>query len=268
MGRLRVLCFSKDRPLQLTAYIESLLHYSGLSEDVLSVIYRESGAYEQLRCEYPGCRWIAERGPDGFDAALRNAAAEFSDRDSILFGCDDVVFLRHFCPREMVSILEVNPTEGFSLRRGGQPPLTEDGRLRCGEIPYPFELMASAFRGSLVRAVVNSQDGGFRIPNDLESVGLGYARKNRLLQRMWLYDGMAVAVAQDVNRVQDIYPNQVRGTGEHAPELLVAKYLAGYRLDWRSMGNVNATGPFIGGRCWRLLGPRAVGDKADLDREK
>lgn len=260
MAQFKVLCFTKDRPLQCTAYLESLIHYSSLAPEAVTVIYCASDIYDNLRSAFHQSAWIGETGPGSFDDALRRFSAELNDDDVVLFGCDDVMFLRSFCPADIQKIVCAHATEGFTLRGDGRGLTLADGtRFRSGRIDYPFEVMASAYSGVLIKAVVNSRpsDFLFRLPNDVEAWGVGYAENHTLLQRMWRYDGGAIAVGQDVNRVQDAYPdNVIRGGQEHSPQRLLALYQAGYRLDWKTPGDADEFDIFVGTRYWKLLPPR------------
>jgi hypothetical protein len=59
---LSVIVFSKNRPLQLQAYLESLLYYSGVEDGSIYVLYKETGgiSYWELIQKYQKVNWIEE----------------------------------------------------------------------------------------------------------------------------------------------------------------------------------------------------------------
>ena len=59
---LSIICFSKDRPLQLEGYIQSVLFYSGLQPETLNILYADSPAtpYDSLISKYPRVNWVRE----------------------------------------------------------------------------------------------------------------------------------------------------------------------------------------------------------------
>ena len=111
--------FTKNRPLQLDAYLESLYRYFPAERIQTHIIYKPelfSEEYESLFKKYPDC--IITRENDFHTDCVKIISQ--ADTKYILFGIDDVVFFdsvdldlidRTFCEHE-------NDILDFSLRFG------------------------------------------------------------------------------------------------------------------------------------------------------
>ena len=86
-----IVVFSKDRPLQLHAYLESLLLFSDALPQNITVIYKYSEGinYAKVISHFPLINW---HNQGDFYSDLMTAVS--SSGKYILFGCDDVVFIR------------------------------------------------------------------------------------------------------------------------------------------------------------------------------
>lgn len=293
---MKVLVFSKDRPMQLDAYLASLLHFSGLPQSAVTVLLCHDSSYQPLSDAYPAVNWLTES--TGFHAALEHWTEGLDHDEHVLFGCDDVVYFRELDPAAITRYLAAHPDIlGFSLRlgtniegahaitasagdrnaRGNTRGDTHDGivtwpveqhRRHWG---YPFELMGTVYRASLVKQVIRG-GGKFRVPNDLEAIGnrmcrsdrswwlkrfgrwiRGYYRDFERLTsnpRLAMSNGPSYCAAQDVNRVQTVVANSVQGTEQHAAAQLKARFAAGARLDWKRLSGITPSDCFVGQRYW------------------
>ena len=125
---ISVICFSKDRPMQLEAYIESIMHFGGLNAESITVLFAESAgiSYDLIRSRFPGVRWVPEKHFQQDLMILIENAEKY-----VLFGCDDVVFKDYFDINKCIRTLNQNhEVFGFSLRLGAN---AEDyGNLEAG----------------------------------------------------------------------------------------------------------------------------------------
>ena len=116
MYLLSVIVFSKDRPLQLHGYLESLIFYSKIKEEAINVIFKETPdiPYEIVINSFKSINWIKQT--DFF----QNLTCAINDsKEYIMFGCDDVVFSSNFNIQGAISTLkEDEDIFGFSLRLG------------------------------------------------------------------------------------------------------------------------------------------------------
>lgn len=167
--------FTKDRPLQLDAYLESLYRHfpSGLYQTYILYkvgVFQEE--YQHLFRKYPRCIVIEENDfHSDFLKLLEQISTKF-----ILFGVDDVVYF------DLVDFDVINETFdsfskdffGFSLRFGRET--VEKGGDRIGttvidgqtvysinwtqgrtpNTRYPFELCATIYPTELVKRVIRS----------------------------------------------------------------------------------------------------------------
>jgi len=166
--------FTKNRPLQLDGYLESL--YRHLPAELIQtyVLYKPElfeEEYRQLFFKYSNCIVIEE---DDFHSDFLKIIDQI-DTKFILFGIDDVVYFDSvsFEAIEQTFNLFSEDIFGFSLRLGKD--YTEAGgdsigeatvagqsvyRLdwRKGRTPnsrYPFELCATIYCTSLVKKIIN-----------------------------------------------------------------------------------------------------------------
>jgi len=176
MKTISNIVFTRNRPLQLEGYLESLYRHLPAEKIQTYILYKVDRfvqEYEQLFQRYPGCRVIEEQD---FFTDLLDLLSRV-DTKFILFGVDDVVYFDSVRTETIEAVLERNPEEafGFSLRLGKE--MVEEGgdfvedisissgekvyRLRwpAGKTPttrYPFELCATVYRADLVRQIVDN----------------------------------------------------------------------------------------------------------------
>ena len=264
---MKLVLFSKDRPLQLEAYLDSFLTLVCSSDISIYVISPDSEDYNKLLNKYNWhVFWVVEQ--NGFDATLRNFVNNnIRDDDCVLFGCDDVNYIRPASLSVISSILEVNPKAlGFSLRLGkniaNRPEPINSNKVffqwewnnKPSHWGYPFELMASAYRGSLVKEIVQSNKSEMQCPNHLESYGVNYCINNKQDQNsMIMFNTANYAVAQDVNRVQHHFQNKYDGTEEHDVEYLKTLFNQGKRLDWTNLFGIVPSDCFVGKNYWKVI---------------
>lgn len=263
---LKVLVFSKDRPLQLRSYLESLLTLGGCEN--INVITPTRTDYEQLIDQTPDVNWIFESdNGGGFDLTFREFCKTLNDDDLVLFGCDDVVFTRPFNLAFLPYFFEREKNViGFSLRLGRniQPaiPVQELGIMTYWRWPgmpshwgYPFELMASVYRATLVKEIAENVKSHMQCPNHLESSGVTYVIQNKQQTQpyMTMYRSPSFAVAQDVNRVQHHFQNKYNGDSSQEPEYLKTMFKQGKALEWGNLFGIEPPDCFVGNRYWRIL---------------
>lgn len=164
--------FTKDRPLQLHAYLKSLFDHFPAAAMRLIIIYKENlfdDEYQQVFAEFPNCEVKRER--DFFDDTW--AAINEADTPYLMFGIDDVVFFDTVDLDRIYRCFESYPDEifGFSLRLrspsnaagspyqihtvGGETLYSVDWtRGDTDAAKYPFELCATLYPTDLVRRLL------------------------------------------------------------------------------------------------------------------
>lgn len=217
-----VIVFSKDRPMQLHAYLESLIRASGCLEEQIYVLYKEIQpiCYTKTKAFFRGVNWIPE---EDFDGQIRQLVADADDY--ILFGCDDVVFVNGFELQKMERYLAAHEEIfGFSLRLGKNirpfpKRIQKDGEVcswsweeNTSHYGYPWELDCTLYRKRDVLEILQKMKE-VRSPNYLESIPEENPQVYVRAGRMAAYYERGSAIVITVNRVQDTHPNQVDGTG-------------------------------------------------------
>jgi glycosyltransferase family protein len=218
-NRLSVIVFSKNRPMQLHAYLESLLLFSDATQEVITVIYNSDEAinYDKVKAYYRHINWRKE---EHFNSDLLNVLSISSEH--ILFGCDDVVFTRGFSLSRISRILDENENIfGFSLRLGPNivPKPDNIGKeAGCYEwnwreskdnhYNYPWELDCTIYRKSDVLTLL-SNVGCLKNPNYLEERIAAVALQTISRSHLICSSEHSHALVITVNRVQDTHLNPI-----------------------------------------------------------
>ncbi len=275
---LTVLCFSKDRPLQLWAYIESLAHYSGIPLPCFTILYKETPPilYDQLVAKFPGVNWWRETD---FRADLRKIVE--GARDYIVMGCDDVVYLEEWQPEQCMDMFAAHPeVASVGLRLGMN--VMDAGKWGT-ELLKPWGLFdtwqqcwetgSSMFRKTdVLNLLAVKPNPEFKIdykpvtlqgdtigtaaltPNYLEALG----HRN---QAAWCSDDRhhiacypySRAIAFSVNLVQKEFANQWDASRHTYPAELHTQFLAGRRLDWQRLYRWRCNQVHVGAKEFRLI---------------
>ncbi|HZS41105.1 MAG TPA: hypothetical protein VFF06_29955 [Polyangia bacterium] len=245
---IQLICFSRNRPLQLDGYLTSLSRM--LDEPSLldvSVIVRADGEYRDAYAEvaraHPSVAMVAQKD---FHADL---TALVGARPFTCFGCDDVVFVRRFAARAIADAFDER-LFAFSLRLGrhvtrsmfsgpiSPPPGLEerDGLLRwdlstahgAGDWGYSWELCGTVYPTELARAVIAELRAPS--PNLLEAGG-GGRWSSKTARRFMCAWPSARLVVPTVNVVQGDFANPVLGGRSLEPRFLLDCWQRGLRLD-------------------------------------
>ena len=165
--------FTKNRPLQLEGYLESLYRYFPAERIQTYIIYKPelfSKEYESLFKKYPDCRIVRE---NNFSTDFFNILKRV-DTKYILFGVDDVVYFDSIDFNLIDETFKQFPEDifGFSLRHSPQNAIAcetvQNGFADNQNIykmnwqtikEYPFELCATVYRTNLIKSIIyNAQN--------------------------------------------------------------------------------------------------------------
>lgn len=175
MKMISNIVFTKNRPLQLDAYLESLYKYLPSKLIQTYILYKVElfeEEYAGLFSKYPDCIVIKEK--DFFSDFLELLSEV--DTKYILFGVDDVVYFDSVDCAVIDETFDRYPEEvfGFSLRLGkeavkdGNDPISEAvvagqtiyrldwTQSRTPTTRYPFELCATIYPTRLVKKIIDS----------------------------------------------------------------------------------------------------------------
>lgn len=217
--QISIIIFSKGRPMQMHAYLESLLKYSDAKQEMICVLYCETEKirYEKLMKAFPNVNWRKE---DKFENDLKSEIENAGEY--IMFGCDDVVFTGEFSITGAADYLEKNPQVfGFSMRLGENikpypKNLSKDENVfewkweGCKEqhYNYPWELDCTLYRKEDVLRMTMEEENPIKNPNYYEAMITPDNREKRIWRKnMASYRKCGKAVVITVNRVQDTHQN-------------------------------------------------------------
>lgn len=215
-----IIVFSKDRPMQLHGYLESLLWASECREEQTYVLYREvlPICYDKVKTYFPRVHWIAETN---FVEQLQEIIA-IAD-EYIMFGCDDVVFVDRFKLEKMETYLQDHESVfGFSLRLGRNikpmpKKVNRDGEFCVwkwtdskGHYGYPWELDCTMYRkADVIKIIGKIGTGNIKSPNYLEAIPEDNPMEFVSRENLVSYYDKSKAIVITVNRVQETHQNGV-----------------------------------------------------------
>ena len=213
-----IIVFSKDRPMQLHGYLESLLIYSDAQQKDITVLYCQTPGIEYGRVieSFPHVRWVKEKV---FHSDLVNAIND--SRDFIMFGCDDVLFIGAFSLEFAVNILHKNShIFGFSFRLGVniQPNpkslIQDQGYIEWSwkaakesHYNYPWELMGTLYRKTDVQKMLSKYNKPIKSPNYFEGDFAVNAEEYIDRPNLACLNDRGKLIDITVNAVQDTHPN-------------------------------------------------------------
>lgn len=235
-----IIVFSKDRPMQLHAYLESLLLYSNTTPQSICVIYKESKviSYDLVKRSFSDVKWVEQKD---FRADLEHCINEAAD--FVMFGCDDVVFTKCFSFGEIEDCLrKCRDVYGVSLRLGRNikpvPHVRKKNKFlvwdwkscKCTHYDYPFELDCTVYRKKDIQGLLSKLQDIVN-PNQLEAEVAGNFSLYVNRPMLSCYDGLSKAIVITVNRVQNTCPNPVDGSSMTDTLTLFRLYCKGNHID-------------------------------------
>lgn len=247
------LIFSKDRPMQLCAAIESfLLHCKDSNNVRLFVLYKPSGdpfaaQYAILQSRFPGVSFLLQ---SDFKTQLLDVVRNCT---YILFLVDDNIFVADFTIADPVAALAANPDAlGFSLRLGANttycysrdrnqqlpafsfaaPNIMEfDWTTAQYDFGYPLELSSSLYRSTDLLPLLQQLD--FDNPNILEDRLAANASLFAQTKPALLCCERSVAFCNPINKVQSVFSNRSALDGACSPRKLAELFDRNLLIDVR-----------------------------------
>lgn len=273
---LSVICFSKDRPLQLQAYLESLIFFSGLKEPYITVLFKETGSikYDELLKKFSHVNWIREENFNNDLSCIVKNSENF-----ILFGCDDVFFKSQFNPNYCIKALQADSKlYAFSLRMGanitGLPQLKISNHHLEWDWSetvnpnwnYPWEVSGSIYRKIDVLNYMNYA-GEFSNPNYFEDLFHKKLLSDKKmqpgisLQRKLACFNNSKCLTLTINRVQDEFNNEFDGSLPTDIDSLYKAYTNGQRISWESFEECQNNVVHVTSKFFRLTSDSRPGNR-------
>lgn len=265
MTNLSIVVFSKDRPLQLQGYLESLVYFSKIHPSCITVLYTHNSAisYETIIERFAEVTWKKE---ESFFNDLSTIIGH--SREHIMFGCDDVVFKVPFDIHFALDLLSLKESIfGFSLRLGKNiKPLPEklqqfESHLewnwhdtKADNWNYPWELDATIYRKSDVVTIVSKLKPEIvRNPNYFEAEVATRSHEYIFRKGLAAFNNNKCIVLT-VNRVQDDFLNSFDNTFTTDTGALYKLYEDGCRIDFLAISRKNNNKIHVGVEFLKLAG--------------
>lgn len=198
--------FTKNRPLQLEGYLESLYRHFPQELFQTYVIYKPElfgEQYQQLFQKFPNCKVIEERDfSSDFLSVLNEVNTEY-----MLFGVDDVVYFDSVDFDLIDETFKQFPKDifGFSLRHSPQNAKACEAaqkvfadnqkvyKMNWQAIKeYPFELCATIYHTELIKSIIYNAQNNNAIIKKLFSPGsklIKFLGKNKFKRKILKYFG-------------------------------------------------------------------------------
>jgi len=246
-----IIIFSYDRPMQLSAFLESLKKYvQGLQK--VSVIYRISNqffddAYDSVKKVFPSTQFIKQSLRSDFKPLLFKLLEQASDY--LLFAVDDMIVLDPVDLTYCIYALEKTKAFGFFLRLGRnivhsymlrskmkQPFLQKvDPDMRAFRFDgadfdwaYPFSLDMTVYHTDKIFKLLRNVN--FNSPNTLEQNVYRFIKRSGFHNKIGLCGKFSKVVNVANNKVQEDYGLNRSGQ-VFSKEKLLEKFKAGFRID-------------------------------------
>ena len=259
-SKLKIIIFSKNRPLQLDLCLRSFQKYCGDAriQDV-TVLYKTDeeykNSYETVKIENS---WYGYQEETNFQ---QNVLDLLNGHEQVLFVCDDTIFYKPFNLIDPSKILEKdNDMLGFSLRLGENTDfcypvqktqaMPDISKIKKGilkfcwqgkewDYSYPLEVSSSLYSVKTIMKCL--KDRTFTGPNSLEDCLVISLRF--FLEKPWL--GMfshSVAFANPLNRVQSNHENRFSELEKYNPVEMLRQYENGIRVNLDILNNLDIRG--------------------------
>lgn len=259
MTTANIIIFSKDRPMQLNACLESLLaSFKEVEQSKTTVIYKASNdtfktAYHHLSVYYQygeGIRFVEETAP------IKQLVLQslYQENPFTFFLVDDIIFKDKFSLQDdqinyldypgllTVSLrLDKNINHCYATNTSQKIPsflkkCVWDWRKAEGDWNYPASVDGNIYKTSVIADIVQKVD--FTNPNDFEAVLDRYMKTvlNSQFPYMCCYVDKSKLLNVPANRVQNNVNNRFENS--YSSEELLKKFNEGYRLDIRNVGEV------------------------------
>ena len=214
---ISIIVFSKGRPMQLHAYLESLLKFSDAVQEMVTVLYCETEGirYEKLMRRFSQVTWVKE---SKFETDLKQIISDAGEY--IMFGCDDVVFTGKFSLEKAGRYLqEHEEVFGYSMRLGENikpvpENLSSDAAVlewrwdcKCQHYNYPWELDCTLYRREDVVRMTMEEESAIKNPNYYEAMITPDNKKDRIRRPNMASGRQGCAIVITVNRVQETHQN-------------------------------------------------------------
>lgn len=267
----QIIIFSKNRPMQLKALIESISFYS-LENLKIKILYKESEKiqYSNLIKLYTNFSWIKEKDFQSDVHSILKSSETYT-----LFLVDDVIFTRKFSIVKIEKYFSTSDNiHGCQLRLGRN---IEAGNNLIDDLPflkwsifdskshwgYPFDLSSGMYKTSKVEkiySIILSKKVNIKSPNFFEHYFYEYYKKNNNLLKNKFYFSpfFSVCLILTINRVQNEFINRFDRSSDFSPETLNRLALKKFSINWQKYSNIINTYPHWDGSKLEFVANKSI----------
>ena len=248
-GGIHCLVFSKDRAMQLDAFLRSAERYAPYDDVYALVYFQRERSYDLTVRDHPHVGWWDQEFNGGFETSVRKW---LSDKERVVFHTDDDVFYRPASIFDVCYSVPPNEWPPSSFRLGKnttychpldceqEPPAHFPWRWReaQGDFGYPLCLNATVYQSADLLPLL--QGWHFQNPTELEA---GLAYRAELFRPEWMTAPLhSCCVSLPHNRVSSSSGCRTGTNPLWQPDSLRDLYLDGYRIDLDRMDFTDIVG--------------------------
>lgn len=265
MKNLTFVVFSKDRPMQCEALLESLRYFVE-TDDVYYKVVLISKETEATKGYYVYSHKLVDvqLNDDGTKSFKQLVQQAITGSDYVSFLVDDIIwisFVDLLEDKELENFINDKESLCFSFRLGTNivgsfvegraydrteiPYINEHGRFNWkqagGDWGYPMSLDGNVFRQTTIGPLIDKLE--FANPNQLEAQLAMWATRNKhmLPDYCYCYNSQSKLLNIPCNRVQDEFPNKTLNKQSSVELLELMKQ--GKMIDWRQYSGARNTSP-------------------------
>jgi hypothetical protein len=272
-----IVAFSKDRPMQLYAFLESAYELI-VGNYTITVIYLASNqgyekAYQEVAADFKKAIFVSQKSRDVFKQLTLNAVYQ-SPGDYVMFAVDDMIVRSVIELDPSIDLLELTGAYSFYFRLGENisysyttnrsiivPPFIKLGPALAwkfaagqGEWRYPNTLDMALYRKKDIKGCLDSLY--YTSPNTFEAEWDNFFTRydTPLLARVGLCPTRSTIVNVPVNLVQSDWYNT--NMNLYSAQELLEKFNQGLKIDvkipWHKLGNRGRTLTFHSVLLWEI----------------
>jgi hypothetical protein len=266
-GQLSIIVFSKDRPLQMQGYLESLLYFSEIDPQNITVLYKdcEEINYTKLINDFEKVNWIKESSFFQNLTTTINLSSKY-----IMFGCDDVIFKGVIDFDYALNVLNSNENVfGFSLRLGKnikpfpKQVIYKDLHIEWGwkhsnlnSWNYPWELDSTIYRKDDVENIISKLNAQ-KISNPNFFEGEIASNPHHYIKKDCLASfNLSKSIVITVNRVQETFKNEFDNTLATDVISLNNVYMNGGKIDFLKISEMQNKHIHVGADFFKISGSK------------
>lgn len=264
-AKVDIIVFSKDRPLQVYAFLESLYKHTINYNKVLVLCYSSNlkfkAGYDIVKNNFSNVEFISQNNKLDFKPKFLKVLNE-SNSEYICFAVDDIIIKDKIDFGKSSKFIKKYNAYGFYFRLGKginysyaankyftEPVLKYleqdlyEWRFANGQVAwaYPNNLDLTMYEKNTI--LPNLKRLQYNTPNTLE--GLWASLQRQVFNKVGLCYETTKMVNIPLNIVQSDCNNRNMDTNEYSPQKLLASFMDGYRININDVFQIKNNSPHV-----------------------